>query len=207
MTEQIGASIKEARLAAGMTQKELAEAVDGLSASTLSKAERGLKELTDEQIAAIADATGAKSLLGKTKAAPAKKKASAKKKAPVVEAAPVDEPAAAVTADKEILELLGVAGPVVKGAVLSALKSDKGDDDPVAAITGMLGGILGSKEEPPKEEKKAATGVDKEIMELLGVAGPVVKGAALSALKVDQGDDDPMAAITAMLGSMMGGKG
>ena len=41
MTEQIGAKIKEARSAAGMTQKELAEAV-GLSAKAISEAERGL---------------------------------------------------------------------------------------------------------------------------------------------------------------------
>ena len=191
MTEQIGASIKEARLAAGMTQKELAETVDGLSASTISKAERGLKELSDDQIAAIAEATGAKSLLGEEKEAP-------------VEEVAVEEPVAATDDNKEIMELLGVAGPVVKGAVLSALKGGKANDDPVAAITGMLGGILGSKEEPPAENKAAAA-ADKEIMELLGVAGPVVKGAVLSALKSDKGDDDPMAAITGMLGSVIGG--
>ena len=196
MSEQIGASIKEARLAAGMTQKELAEAVDGLSASAISKAERGLKELTPEQIAAIAEATGSESLLGEVK------------EAPVEEEAPTEEEAIgaeleAAADDKEILDLLGVAGPIVRGAVLSALKGDKGNDDPIAAITGMLGGILGSKEEPPAEKK--AAGDDKEILELLGVAGPVVKGAVLSALKSDKGDDDPMAAITAVLGSVIGG--
>ena len=193
MTEQIGASIKEARLAAGMTQKELAEAVDGLSASTISKAERGLKELTDEQIAAIAEATGAKSLLGE-------------EEAPAEVETPAAEPEAPAADDNEIQDLLSVAGPVVKGALLSALKGDKGNDDPVAAVSGMLGGILGSKAEPPAEKK--AAGADKEIMDLLSVAGPVVKGAVVSALKGDKGDDDPMPAITAMLGSIIsGGKG
>ena len=67
MTEQIGARIKEARLEAGMSQKALAEAVDGISASTISRAERGLKELTDEQLVAIAEATGSESLLSEVK--------------------------------------------------------------------------------------------------------------------------------------------
>ena len=136
MSEQIGASIKEARLAAGMTQKELAEAVDGLSASTISKAERGLKELTDEQIAAIAEATGAESLLGEVKEAPAEEVVAAE------EEIIAEEPVAAAD-DNEIMELLGVAGPVVKGAVLSALKGDKGNDDPLAAVTAMLGSVIG----------------------------------------------------------------
>ncbi|MDO4803664.1 MAG: helix-turn-helix transcriptional regulator, partial [Lachnospiraceae bacterium] len=59
MSKQVGTLIKEARVSAGMTQKELAEAVDGVSASSISKAERGVKELTPEQLQQIAEATGA----------------------------------------------------------------------------------------------------------------------------------------------------
>ena len=58
MSNQVGALIKEARVSAGMTQKQLAEAVDGLSASSISKAERGIKKLTPEQLQQIAEATG-----------------------------------------------------------------------------------------------------------------------------------------------------
>ena len=58
MIDQIGASIKEARLAAGLSQKALAEAVEGLNADSISKAERGLKELAEEQLEAIAKVTG-----------------------------------------------------------------------------------------------------------------------------------------------------
>ena len=58
MAEQVGTLIKEARVAAGMTQKQLAEAVGDISASDVSKAERGLKELTGEQLRAVAKATG-----------------------------------------------------------------------------------------------------------------------------------------------------
>ena len=59
MSKQVGTLIKEARVSAGMTQKELAEAVDGVSASSISKAERGVKELTPEQLQKIAEVTGA----------------------------------------------------------------------------------------------------------------------------------------------------
>ena len=58
MSAEIGMKIKEARTAAGMSQAKLAEAVEGVTASGISKAERGLKELTPEQLRAIAEATG-----------------------------------------------------------------------------------------------------------------------------------------------------
>lgn len=159
MAEQIGARIKEARLAAGMTQKELADAVDGLSAKALSEAERGQRELTDDQLEAIADATGAESLLGEAKDAPA------------------EDSAAIVVDEKEILELINAAPPAVKGAVLSVLK---GDDDPVSAVTGMLGGMLGGKK---KASAKAQDVDDKELLELLKAAAPEVKEKVLSILK------------------------
>ena len=159
MAEQIGARIKEARLAAGMTQKELAEAVDGLSAQAISEAERGKRELTDEQLKAIAEVTGAESLLGEANEAPA------------------EESDAVVIDEKEILELINAAPPEAKRAVLSVLK---GDDDPVSAITGMLGGILGGKKKPSAE---ASAVDDKELLELLKAAAPEVKEKVLSILK------------------------
>ena len=161
MAETVGARIKEARLAAGMTQKELAEAVDGLSAKAISEAERDLRELTDEQLEAIAEATGSESLLDKTDEAPA------------------EESDAIVIDDEEILELLSAAPPAVKKAVLSVLK---GETDPVNAITGVLGGILGGKKAPAQEPEVTAED-DKEILELLKTAAPEVKEKVLSMLK------------------------
>lgn len=61
MSELIGVKIKAARNNAGMSQAKLAEAVDGVSVSDISKAERGLKDLTPEQLRAIELATGAAS--------------------------------------------------------------------------------------------------------------------------------------------------
>ena len=65
MSKKLGAKIKEARTAAGLTQEQLARKVRGASASDISKAERGEKELTQEQLKQIAKATGVtqKSLL------------------------------------------------------------------------------------------------------------------------------------------------
>ena len=50
MTED-GIRLKEARTAAGLSQAALAEAA-GVSAAAISKAERGIKELTAEQLEA-----------------------------------------------------------------------------------------------------------------------------------------------------------
>ena len=56
--KSIGELIKKARTDAGMTQAELARQVGGLTASDISKAERGQKDLSSALIQAIAGATG-----------------------------------------------------------------------------------------------------------------------------------------------------
>ena len=69
MAKKVGTLINEARTAAGLTQEQLAKKVAGVSASDISKAERGEKDLTQEQLKAIAKATGVtqKSLLDAAK--------------------------------------------------------------------------------------------------------------------------------------------
>lgn len=66
----VGPLIKEARTKAGMTQEQLAGKIDGATASDISKAERGGKMLTLNQLKQIAKATGVtqKSLLDAAKA-------------------------------------------------------------------------------------------------------------------------------------------
>ena len=68
-TKKVGDLIKEARTNAGLSQKTLAELVDGVSATDIGKAERGEKELTQAQLKQIAKATGVtqKSLLDAAK--------------------------------------------------------------------------------------------------------------------------------------------
>ena len=82
--KKVGDLIKEARTNAGLSQEKLAQQVEGVSASDISKAERGEKALTQAALKAIAKATGVtqKSLLeapaGAT-AAKAENKPAAKK--------------------------------------------------------------------------------------------------------------------------------
>ena len=56
--KKVGTLIKEARVEAGLTQEQLARKISGLSATDISEAERGLKDLTQEQLKKIAKATG-----------------------------------------------------------------------------------------------------------------------------------------------------
>ena len=68
-TKKLSALIKEARTGAGLTQEQLAKKVTGMSASDISKAERGEKVPTQDQLKQIAKATGVtqKSLLDAAK--------------------------------------------------------------------------------------------------------------------------------------------
>ena len=63
--KKVGTLIKEARTNAGLTQEQLARKVRNCSAADISRAERGEKELTQDQLKQIARATGVtqKSLL------------------------------------------------------------------------------------------------------------------------------------------------
>ncbi len=80
--KKVGTLIKEARTKEGFTQAQLANKVPGLTAADIGKAERGEKELTQEQLKAIAGALGVtqKSLLDAAKGT-SSKPASAKKPA------------------------------------------------------------------------------------------------------------------------------
>lgn len=63
--KKVGVLIKEARTAAGLSQEALAKKIDGVSASDISKVERGEKDLTQAQLKEIAKICGVtqKSLL------------------------------------------------------------------------------------------------------------------------------------------------
>lgn len=80
MSKKTGTLIKEARTGAGFTQEQLAKKVTGLTASDISKAERGEKDLTQDQLKQIAKACGVtqKSLLDSVKSSSAGKTAAKK---------------------------------------------------------------------------------------------------------------------------------
>ena len=129
-----GQLIKEARTEAGLTQEQLAKKVKGLTASDISKAERNEMALTNDQVKAIAKATGVtqKSLLD----APVPKKASSGKASGKKPASSSSGTTMKVTAaEKKLLQMYRDADEDSKKAALAILKKGKKEE---------MGGILGS---------------------------------------------------------------
>ena len=163
MANKVGALIREARTGAGLTQEQLAKKVDGVTASDISKAERGEKELTQTQLKLIAKATGVTqaSLLNAAKSGTAAKTSTAKKttttaKKPVASTAKKptstkkEEEIKLTAAEKKLLELYRAADKNTKDAALKVLKGEKqdllsllGGSDLLGSVTDLLG--LGKK--------------------------------------------------------------
>jgi transcriptional regulator with XRE-family HTH domain len=115
--KKVGTLIKEARVEAGLTQEQLARKISGLSATDISEAERGLKDLTQEQLKKIAKATGVtqSSLLDAAKgsSSSSSKKSTASKSSMQVTAA-----------EKKLVELYRKADSKTKKEVLQMLKGE-----------------------------------------------------------------------------------
>ena len=164
MANKVGALIREARTGAGLTQEQLAKKVDGVTASDISKAERGEKELTQTQLKQIAKATGmtqasllnaaksgttaAKTSTAKKTSTTAKKPAASTAKKPA--AAKKEEEIKLTAAEKKLLELYRAADKNTKDAALKVLKGEKqdllsllGGSDLLGSVTDLLG--LGKK--------------------------------------------------------------
>ena len=159
MANKVGALIKEARTGAGLTQEQLAKKVDGVTASDISKAERGEKELTQTQLKMIAKATGVTqaSLLNAAKGTSTAKKTASTAKKPAASTA--KKPAAAAkkeeelkltAAEKKLLELYRAADKNTRDAAVKVLKGEKqdllsllGGSDLLGSVTDLLG--LGKK--------------------------------------------------------------
>ncbi|MBR5111248.1 MAG: helix-turn-helix transcriptional regulator [Clostridia bacterium] len=153
--KNVGALIKEARTKAGLSQEKLAAMIDGLSASEVSKAERGEKELTQAELKAIAKATGVtqKSLLEaagyvssakKPASGTASKPASAaSKKASSSTAKQADE-IKLTAAEKRVLGLYRAASAAVRKDAEAVLKGEKKvqEENANPLVEGLLGGAL-----------------------------------------------------------------
>lgn len=159
MASKVGTLIKEARTKAGLTQDKLAKKIPGLSAEDISAAERGVKVLTQDQLKAIAKATGVTqaSLLNaakestaaaakkpaataakKTTAANAKKTAATAKKTAEKPKTPAN---AGITmrvtsTEKKLIELYRQADSNAKKSATAILKGESGG-------SGLLGSLLG----------------------------------------------------------------
>ena len=113
-SKKLGNLIKEARTEAGLTQEQLARKIAGLSASEISAAERGVGDLTQDQLKKIAKATGVTqaSLLNAAKGAAKKSTTSTAAKASMQ-----------VTAtERRLVEAYRKASASEKKAAMNALK-------------------------------------------------------------------------------------
>ena len=134
MAKKVGELIKKARTDAGLTQEQLAKKVDGVTASDISKAERGEKELSQAALKQIAKATGVTqaSLLdaaksgGKTGSTAAKKAASGTS-------------VKVTAAEKKLLELYRKADTDTKKEAIRVLSGEQGE-----GLGNLLNSLLGS---------------------------------------------------------------
>ena len=115
-SKKVGTLIKEARTEAGLTQEQLARKIAGLSASDISAAERGQKDLTQDQLKKIAKATGVTqaSLLNAAKGTTARKTSSASKSSMQVTAT-----------EKKLVQLYRNADADTKKKVMNLLKENE----------------------------------------------------------------------------------
>ena len=114
--KKVGTLIKEARTEAGLTQEQLARKISGLSAADISEAERGKKDLTQEQLKKIAKATGItqSSLLD----APKNTKSTASKSTAAKSSMQV------TAAEKKLIELYRKADTKTRKEALKVLKGE-----------------------------------------------------------------------------------
>lgn len=114
--KKVGTLIKEARTEAGLTQEQLARKISGLSAADISEAERGKKDLTQEQLKKIAKITGVtqSSLLD----APKNTKSTAGKSTAAKSSMQV------TAAEKKLIELYRKADTKARKEALKVLKGE-----------------------------------------------------------------------------------
>ena len=154
--KKVGELIKEARTKKGLSQDKLAGMIEGLSASELSKAERGEKDLTADELKAIAKICGVtqKSLLEAAGLANASKTASSSKKTSTSAAKKTSTSAAKKTssttggekltaAEKKFLELYRAASSSLRKDAEAVLKGAKKVQEEGDGLVGsLLGGAL-----------------------------------------------------------------
>ncbi len=136
--KKVGDLIKEARTGAGLTQAALAKQVDGVSASDISKAERGEKELTQAALKQIAKATGVTqaSLLNAPKGASGSGGKTGSKSA---------EEYKLTAAEKKLVDLYRAADSDTRKAAVSLLKGEKNESLLSSLFSGAVDLLAGKK--------------------------------------------------------------
>lgn len=132
--KKVGTLIKEARLNADMTQEQLARRISSLTAEDISLAERGKKDLTQDQLKQIAKITGVTqaSLINAAKGT-----SSSSSKTSSTSSKTASKTSYMVTAEeKKLIQLYRKADSVTKNAVLSLLQVKEN------ATEALLGNLL-----------------------------------------------------------------
>lgn len=156
MAKKVGTLIKEARTQAGLTQEALARKITGVSASDISKAERGEMEFTQDVLKKIAKACGVtqSSLLNAAKETT--KKTTAAKKTTSAKAAAAKKTTSAsakksttgttsvklTAAEKKLVELYREASSEKKKEALKVLQGEEDEKSLLEVLGDLLGGDL-----------------------------------------------------------------
>lgn len=145
MANKIGALIKQARTDAGLTQEQLAKKLTDCTASDLSKAERGEKELSQTVLKQIAKATGVTQTSLLTAAKSSTYGAAKTAKTAAKKTASKDELKLSA-AEKKLVELYRAADKDTKDAAVKLLKGEKADaGDLLGSLLGNAMELLGKK--------------------------------------------------------------
>ena len=148
--KKVGELIKEARTKKGLSQEKLAGMIEGLSASELSKAEREEKDLTAEELKAIAKICGVtqKSLLEAAGLTTASKTSSSSAKKPSTSTTAARKTSTAASGEKltatekKFLELYRAASSSLRKDAEAVLKGTKKVQEDTGA-DGLVGSLLG----------------------------------------------------------------
>ena len=154
-SKKVGTLIKEARTGADLTQEQLARKISGLSASDISLAERGQKELTQAQLKQIAKITGVTqaSLINAAKGTASSKSTSAKKTTEKTSATMKASASSAAkssmqvtAAEKKLVELYRKADADTRKEALKVLKGEEdGTENLLEDILETVQGLLANK--------------------------------------------------------------
>ena len=153
MAKKVGTLIKEARTEAGLTQEQLARKVKGVSASDISKAERGELDLTQTALKEIAKATGVTqaSLINAAKGSSSGKKTSSSSKKTSSSSKKTSSSSSKTSmkvssTEKKLVELYRAADSDTKKAAMSLLKGEEtSKEDILNSILETAVEMLGGK--------------------------------------------------------------
>ena len=131
--KKVGVLIREARTEAGLTQAQLAKKIPGLSATDISRAERGETDLTQAQLKSIAKVTGVtqSSLLNAPKGGVSSPSSGSSSSSASMKVS---------AAEKKLVQLYRKADASTKKAAVSLLETSANADGGV--LDSLLGGAL-----------------------------------------------------------------